>query len=346
MAAVGHTPGRQPLAPECPPTQRGMLGTAPQPSALAFLQPLSERLRQPHPSKMSHPVSNATPPLKPNTVNLTMDEAQDLVVRALTAAGALPENARPAARALVQAEAQGLSSHGLGRVPSYAGHLRTGRAHGDVHPVVAHRRGAALLIDAKDGFSFAACDMGIAEAIGMARTQGIALLGVTNSHHAGVLVDHLRPVAAAGMIGLGFTNASACMPAAGGKRALFGTNPIAAIFPRQAGNQPADPLMIDLALSEVARGKLMTAAQRGESIPLGWAVDADGQPTTDPVAGLAGSMLPIGAVSSPKGAMLALMVEILASALLGANFSYEMGTFFTDEGGPLRSGHLLSLIHI
>ena len=91
MAAVGHTPGRQPLAPECPPTQRGMLGTAPQPSALAFLQPLSERLRQPHPSKMSHPVSNATPPLKPNTVNLTMDEAQDLVVRALTAAGALPE---------------------------------------------------------------------------------------------------------------------------------------------------------------------------------------------------------------------------------------------------------------
>ncbi|MFT4192087.1 MAG: Ldh family oxidoreductase [Comamonas sp.] len=280
----------------------------------------------------------------PGEVELAWEAAEDWVRQVLEANGATLAAARAAARALVLAEAQGLASHGLARIPSYVGHLRSGRVHGQAEPRVVHRRGAALLVDAGDGLAFHACALGIEQAIGLAREQGIALLGVTNSHHAGVVVDHLRPVAAAGLLGLGFSNASACMPAAGGKRALFGTNPIAAIFPRQDGGQPADPLMIDLALSEVARGKLMTAAQRGEAIPLGWAVDRDGQPTTDPNAGLAGSMLPIGAASSPKGAMLALMVEVLTSALLGAHFSYEMGTFFTDQGAPLRSAHLFILI--
>ncbi|MCD7098091.1 Ldh family oxidoreductase [Stenotrophomonas sp. MMGLT7] len=288
--------------------------------------------------------ASVLPPPAPEQVRLSWDEAQALVQRALQAAGALPENAAPTAQALVLAEAQGLASHGLGRIPSYVGHLRSGRVLGTVHPVVAHQRGAVLLIDARNGLAFAACAQGMQQALEIARRQGVALLGVTNSHHAGVLVDHLRPVAAAGMVGVAVANASACMPAAGGKRALFGTNPIAAIFPRRAGAQPADPIMIDLALSEVARGKLMTAAQRGQSIPLGWALDRDGQPTTDPKAGLEGTLLPIGATTSPKGAMLALMVEVLAGALLGANLGTEMGSFFTHDGAPLRMGHLFIVI--
>jgi (2R)-3-sulfolactate dehydrogenase (NADP+) len=277
-------------------------------------------------------------------VQLSWSAAEQLVATALLAQGASAQSAQATARALVRAEAQGLASHGLARVPSYVGHLQSGRVQGQAQARVAHQRGAALLIDAADGFAFPACELGMGAAIELARQQGVALLGVTNSHHAGVMVDHLRPAAAAGLLGLAFSNASACMPAAGGRRALFGTNPIAAIFPRWQDGQALDPLMIDLALSEVARGKLMTAAQRGSSIPLGWAVDRQGQPTTDPQAGLKGFMLPIGAASSPKGAMLALMVELLTSALLGAHFSYEMGTFFSNQGGPLRMAHLFILI--
>jgi (2R)-3-sulfolactate dehydrogenase (NADP+) len=130
------------------------------------------------------------------------------------------------------------------------------------------------------------------------------------------------------------------MPAAGGRHPIFGTNPVAAVFPRR----DADALLIDLSLSEVARGKVMVAAKKGEPIPPGWALDAQGRPTTDAQAALDGSMLPIGAVSSTKGAMLALMVELLVSALIGANFGYEASSFFVDEGNRPHLGQLFVLI--
>ena len=164
---------------------------------------------------------------------------------------------------------------------------------------------------------------------------------MTNSHHCGVLVDHLRAVAEAGLVGLAFTNSPAAMPAAGGRHPIFGTNPVAAIFPRR---DDALPLMIDLSLSEVARGKLMVAAKEGRPIPAGWALDARGDPTTDPQAGLEGSMLPIGAASSPKGAMLALIVELLVSALIGASFGFEASSFFVDAGNRPRIGQTFIVI--
>ena len=116
---------------------------------------------------------------------------------------------------------------------------------------------------------------------------------------------------------------------------------MAAIFPR-AHN---DPLMIDLSLSEVARGKVMLAAKEGRPIPLGWAVDAQGQPTTDAQAALAGAMLPMGAATSPKGAMLALVVELLVTAVIGAQFGFEASSFFVDEGNAPRIGQAFLLIH-
>jgi (2R)-3-sulfolactate dehydrogenase (NADP+) len=127
------------------------------------------------------------------------------------------------------------------------------------------------------------------------------------------------------------------MPAFGGKRALFGTNPIAAVFPRRT--QPA--LVVDLSLSEVARGKLMIAAKKGEAIPLGWALDKHGQPTTDPKAGLEGMMVAAGGV---KGAMLALVVELLCCALTGAAFGFEADSFFTDTGNRPRIGQAFLVI--
>ncbi len=271
---------------------------------------------------------------------LPIDQATGLVLRALQNAGASAAMATATARALVQAEAQGLASHGLGRVPQYAAHLRNGRADGAAVAVVARSKGAALLVDARQGLAFPACDLALTQAVAGARQFGVCFAGVTNSHHCGVLVDHLRPVAAAGLVGLGFANSPAAMPAAGGKHPVFGTNPVAAVFPRRA----ADALLIDLSLSEVARGKLMVAAKEGKTIPPGWALDSQGRPTTDPKAGMAGSMLPIGAVSSPKGAMLALIVELLVTAVIGAQFGFEASSFFVDEGNQPRIGQAFLVI--
>lgn len=271
---------------------------------------------------------------------MQLDAAAAVVAKILRKAGASEAMAASTARALVLAEAQGLGSHGLSRVAQYATHLRNRRVAGDAVAKVRHAKGGAVLVDAGEGLAFPACDLAIAEAIARAREFGVAYAGVCNSHHCGVVVDHLRPVAAAGLVGLGFTNSPAAMPAAGGRHPIFGTNPIAAVFPRRAG----DPLLVDLSLSEVARGKLMVAAKEGKSIPPGWAVDRNGQPTTDPKAGLEGAMLPVGAASSSKGAMLALVVELLVTAVVGANFGFEASSFFVDEGNRPRLGHAFIVV--
>ena len=274
-------------------------------------------------------------------MKVAMGELEALVSRRLQAAGANAAMADCTARALVLAEAQGLGSHGLSRVGQYATHLGNGRANGAAQAQVLRRQGGALVIDAQEGLAFPACELAVAQAIAAARDHGIAIAGVVRSHHCGVVVDHLRAVAAAGMVGLGFANSPAAMPAAGGKHPVFGTNPVAAVFPRRG----ADPLMIDLSLSEVARGKLMVAAKEGRAIPLGWALDADGQPTTDPQAGMAGSMLPLGAASSPKGAMLALVVELLVTAVIGAQFGFEASSFFVDAGNRPGIGQAFIVIN-
>jgi (2R)-3-sulfolactate dehydrogenase (NADP+) len=271
---------------------------------------------------------------------MTLDAAREAVAQALRGAGANEAMAQSTARALVLAEAQGLGSHGLSRVAQYATHLRNGRAVGWADPRVVHERGGAALVDAGEGLAFPACELAVAEAVRRAREHGVAFVGVANSHHCGVVVDHLRPVAAAGLVGLGFANSPAAMPAAGGRHPVFGTNPVAAIFPRRN----ADPLMIDLSLSEVARGKLMVAAREGRSIPEGWALDADGRPTTDPKAGLEGSMLPVGAATGTKGAMLALVVELLVTAVIGARFGFEASSFFVDDGNRPRIGQAFIVI--
>ena len=272
--------------------------------------------------------ARSSPPAVPT---FTLQQLTDLAQRALAHAGASAEVAAVTARALVAAEAQGLSSHGLARIPQYALHLRNGRAHGSAVPAIVRSKGAALLVDARSGLAFPACALAVAEALRRVREAGVAFAGVTNSHHFGVAAYHLLPVAEAGMVGVAFGNSPAAMPAAGGRRPLFGTNPIAAIFPRRAGA----PLTIDLSLSEAARGKVMVAARKGEPIPLGWALDRDGAPTTDAQAALDGSMLPMG---GNKGAMLALVVELLACALTGAAFGFEADSFFVDEGNRPRLG--------
>ncbi|HUP30480.1 MAG TPA: Ldh family oxidoreductase [Usitatibacter sp.] len=262
---------------------------------------------------------------------ITSEELERLMQAALERAGATVSMAQATARALAAADREGIASHGASRIPQYCGHLRNGRATGAAVPVVARDSRAACVVEARGGLAFDACGLAGREAVRRAREFGVAWVAVTNSNHFGVAAYHLEPVAAAGLVGLAFGNSPAAMPAWGGKRALFGTNPIAAVFPRRDG----EPLSIDLSLSAVARGKIMVAARDGKPIPQGWALDAAGQPTTDAKAALQGSMLPAGGV---KGAMLALTVELLVCALGGAAFGFESDSFFTEEGRPTRIG--------
>ena len=260
------------------------------------------------------------------------DELLTLAREALERAGAGPQMAEAAARHLVSAEEQGLPTHGLSRVPFYCAMLKNGRADGRARPRLAADKAAVCLIDNRDALPYESCEWAIDEVIQRARRNGIGYAGVTNSGHVGVLGIHLLPVARAGLVGFAFTNSPAAIPAWGGSKALFGTDPVAAVFPRP----DAGPLVIDLALTTVIRGKIMLAAQKGERIPEGWALDRHGKPTTDPKEAIEhGSMFPIGGV---KGAMLALMFELICSALTGAAIGPEADSFFAEQGNKPRIG--------
>ena len=261
-------------------------------------------------------------------------DLERLMATALERAGATTAMSAATARALTAAEMEGIASHGASRIPQYCGHVRNGRADGKAVPVVSRDSRAACVVDARQGLAFEACALASGEAVRRAREFGVAFVSVANSNHFGVAAFHLEPVVAAGLVGVAMGNSPAAMPAWGGTRALFGTNPIAAGFPRRG----APPLMIDLSLSAVARGKIMVAAREGKPIPEGWAVDKDGKPTTDAKAALEGSMLPAGGV---KGAMLALTVELLVCALSGSAFGFESDSFFTEEGKPTRIGQAI-----
>ncbi len=260
------------------------------------------------------------------------EELQKLAQRALEKAGAHSKMAAAAAEHVVRAEEQGLATHGMSRVPFYCSMLKNGRADGNAQPAMVADHAAVCLIDNRDGLPYVSVQWAIDEVIQRARRNGIAFAGIRNSAHVGVLGIHLEKVAAEGLVGFAFTNSPAAIPAWGGKKGLFGTNPVAAVFPRK--NQK--PLVIDLALTTVVRGKIMMAMKRGEKIPEGWALDRNGKPTTDPKEAIEhGSLFPIGGA---KGAMLALMFELICVSLTGAAIGPEADSFFAEKGNKPRIG--------
>lgn len=274
-----------------------------------------------------------------NATNLTAmpDDLEHLVAAALERVGTRPAIAAAVARALVAAEIDGQKGHGLSRVASYAAQVASGKIDGQAVPVANQTRAGALVIDAAYGFAYPALDLAIEHLPALAREAGIAAAGISRSHHAGALGLIAERLAAHGLVALVLANTPSAMAAWGGRRPHFGTNPIAFAAPRADGQ----PIVVDLALSEVARGKIVTAAQKGEPIPLGWATDENGLPTTDPKAALRGTLLPSGGA---KGAALALMVEVLAAAVTGAQFASEATSFLDDKGEPPATGQLLIAI--
>jgi len=270
------------------------------------------------------------------TVLHSAAELRSLAERVLVAAETSPENARPVAVALVAAELDGIATHGLARLPYYADQAACGKVAGRAVPKVSRPASAVVRVDAADGFAYPALDAGISIAIPAARDCGAAVLAVTRSHHCGVLGHQVERIAEAGLVSLFFSNTPAAIAPWGGKTALFGTDPIAFGCPRPG----APPLVVDAALSVAARGKIVLSASKGEAIPEGWALDADGKPTTDAMAALGGSLLALG---GGKGAALALVVELLAAGLTGANFGYHASSFFDSMGDPPGVGQLAIL---
>jgi (2R)-3-sulfolactate dehydrogenase (NADP+) len=267
------------------------------------------------------------------TQSLPAADLRDLARRCLATAGATDANAAPTADALIAAELDGLPSHGLSRIPFYAEQIARGKVDGKAVPTLSRPTAAVLRVDAHGGLAFPAIDLGFAALPEIARTSGLVGLGIANSHHAGVVGHHVERLAAQGLVAIAFANTPAAIAPWGGTRGIFGTNPIAFACPRRNDA----PLVIDLSISIVARGKLLIAAGKGEAIAPGWALDKEGQPTTDAAAALAGTIMPIGGA---KGAALALMVEILAAGLTGSQFGFEASSFFDAEGPPPRTGQL------
>lgn len=265
---------------------------------------------------------------------LGIGELERLVRDALAAAGTSPANATSVARALVAAEVDGHAGHGLSRVAGYAAQVRSGKVDGKAVPTAAETRAATLAIDAAHGFAYPALDLAVERLPAMTHRTGIAAAGIGRSHHAGALGLVAERLADQGLAALMFANTPSAMAAWGGRRGLLGTNPVAFAAPCRG----RAPIVIDLALSEVARGRIMAAAQKGEPIPLGWATDRDGNPTTDAKAALAGTLLPAGGA---KGAALALMVEILSAAVTGGRFAGEASSFLDAEGPPPGTGQLM-----
>ncbi|MEA2884179.1 MAG: (2R)-3-sulfolactate dehydrogenase, partial [Bradyrhizobium sp.] len=180
-------------------------------------------------------------------------------------------------------------------------------------------------------------DLAVAELPALAAAQGIAAASIRRSSHCGETGLPCEALASQGLVALLFANTPGAMAPWGGRRPVFGTNPIAFAAPLEG----REPVVVDLALSKVARGPIVAARQRGESIPQGWALDADGNPTTEPDKALAGSMIPLG---EAKGAALAFMVEVLAACLTGANLAFEASSFLDGEGSPPATGQLLLAI--
>jgi (2R)-3-sulfolactate dehydrogenase (NADP+) len=269
-----------------------------------------------------------------NEIRLPPADAEALVAAALEASNTSVENAASVARALIGAELCGQGGHGLRRAPAYAAQAKAGKVNGRIAPEVNRIKPGSISVDAGFGFAFPALEMAIGTLAEIAPEQGIAAAGIFRSHHAGVAGLTVEALAERGLVALFFSNAPGAMAPWGGSRPLFGTNPIAFACPSGKDG----PVVVDVSLSRVARGKVMAASQKGEAIPEGWAFDKGGHPTTDPDAALAGTMAALG---DAKGAALALMVELLAAGLTGANYGYEQTSFFDDKGLPPGTGQLL-----
>jgi (2R)-3-sulfolactate dehydrogenase (NADP+) len=219
-------------------------------------------------------------------------------------------------------------------VPSYAVQAKAGKVDGFATPIASRNAPGVLAVDAANGFAYPALDLATAALPEIVAGQGVAVAPIRRSHHCGAAGHPVEKLARSGLVSMLFANTPAAIAPWGGARALFGTNPIAFACPVPEGS----PIVVDLSLSNVPRGRILAAKQKGEAIPEGWAFNAEGRPITDPEEALKGTIAP---VAGAKGAALALMVELLAAGMTGANYATEASSFFDEKGPPPGTGQLI-----
>lgn len=266
---------------------------------------------------------------------ITYSEAEDVAIAALTASSVPTDQARQTAQLLVTADTWGITSHGLLRLPRYLSRLAAGGQRADAEISVLRDTGAVVAFDGHDGLGHWQLWHAAQTAAERAETHGIAVASVGRSSHCGALGLYVAPALRRGLIALVLSTGPAVMAAPGTAHACLSTSPLAAGIPQPGGRWA----IVDLATSAVARGRIAAAARRGESIPHGWAVDAGGDPTTDPVSALTGMLAPMGGT---KGFALAYLVE----ALTGATVGPVLATGAADMLDPSQDAHPQQLAHL
>lgn len=269
---------------------------------------------------------------------LSLDEIESTTRTALERHGAQTWIAAEVAKAVRKAESVGNRICGLYYLESYCVQLKTGRVDGNADPVVTRPRPGSVMVDAKFGFAQSAFARGLPEAIAAAKECGVASLAVGHAHTCTSLGYFTEQIARAGLIGFGLTNASPIVAPPGGKTRVIGTNPIAFSVPDGAGGIA---MQFDQSTTTVALGKITMAKAAGESIPEGWALDADGNPTTDPAAAIGGSLVSMG---DYKGWGFGLMAELLAAGMTGGVVSRDVKPLKAPEGPPHDLGQYYMLM--
>lgn len=253
--------------------------------------------------------------------------------------GVPPDAANTVADALVLADMRGVGSHGVHRLSIYLERLGRGIVAPTPHSTVIRETPATALLDAGNTLGMVAATEAMRRAIDKAQKVGASWVAVRNSNHFGMAAYYTLIAAREGMIGLAMTNAVSTMAPFGAIETYTGTNPIAVAVP--AGREP--PLVMDMATSAAARGKIALAARHRGRIPEGWAMDADGLPVTDAAEALRSILLPF---AGPKGSALALVIEALAGVLSGAMVTREVGRLYGDFDRGQGVGHLLGAIAV
>jgi LDH2 family malate/lactate/ureidoglycolate dehydrogenase len=270
----------------------------------------------------------------PGTRSVSLLQVEQLASSALLANGFSEAQAASIASTVTWAERDGCKSHGLFRIPFYVAALKNPSADAQAVPSLSVTESSVVHVDANNGFCPLALQTGLPALREKAQAHGIAALAIHNTYNIAALWPEVELLADDGLVAFAFTAANAFVAPAGGTKPVFGTNPMAFAFPRE--NRP--PLVFDQASSASARGEIQLHLRDGKSLPEGWAIDSQGNPTTDPQQALEGAQLPFGGY---KGASLALMVELLAGALIGDKFSIESSKHDVHKVGAPHGGELL-----
>ena len=271
-------------------------------------------------------------------VRVRWDALRTFCEEVLVAAGVPHNDARIVADALVDADLAGMKSHGVTRLNDYLLRMEQGLMTPTTRVDVVRETPSTVLLDANDGWGQVASERAVELVVAKARDVGSAWVGVRNSNHNGTAAYWTMKIAREGMVGICSMNTSPVMAAHGSRRPTLGTNPLSIAAPSSSGL----PVVLDMATSNQARGKIILAAKNNEPIPEGWAITGEGLPTTDAKEALKGSVLPLG---GPKGSGLAIMLDILTGVLTGAEFGAEMPRMY-DDPQPQRVGHMFSAISV